>query len=281
MNIKRTTKVTIFILLASLCVSMSSCGSGDDDNNYSNDEGNSASKRIVKIVEEDGGSIYERTFSYDSQGRVIKVVEIENGNSTSTSETNYQYGEQLIISKMVENGTYSSGQNYTRSETHTYTVSNGLIVKDVEVQTYNGSKGSTTNSAFNYDGNGYMSSLESIRGSDSHNEKWNWTDGNLTSRELSSLYVGDDGELHPELSTYSYSNVPWNQHMIYYIKGSNMDGCLWMAGYWGKRPKNMPSNYDSSYFYEYTVTSGLVTKATVTYPGKGHEEKAISTITWE
>jgi hypothetical protein len=281
MNIKRTTKVTIFILLASLCVSMSSCGSGDDDNNYSNDEGNSASKRIVKIVEEDGGSIYERTFSYDSQGRVIKVVEIENGNSTSTSETNYQYGEQLIISKMVENGKYSSGQNYTRLETHTYTVSNQLIVKDVEVQGDN-SHTTTTTTTYSYDSNGYLSSSKQIVGnysSTSYTSNYVWTNGNLTSIEES--HVSDSGEPYPELSTYSYSNVVWNQHMIYYIKGSNMDGCLWMAGYWGKHPKNMPSNYDSSYFYEYTVTSGLVTKATVTYPGKGHEEKAISTITWE
>lgn len=270
-----------FMLFASLCICMASCGSGDDDNNYSGGEGSNVSKRIVKIVEEDGGSIYERSFFYDSQDRVVKIVEVKNGSSTSTSETNYQYGEQLITCKMVENEKYSSGQSYTRLETHTYTVSNRLIVKDVETQGDN-SHTTTTTTTYSYDNNGYLSSSKRIV--DNHSSRiytsnYAWANGNLTSIEES--HISDSGESYPELRTYTYSNVAWNQHMIYYIKGTNLDAHLWMAGYWGKRPKNLPSNYDSSYFYEYTVTSGLVTKAIITYPGKSHEEKDICTITWE
>ena len=263
------------MLFGLLCVCMASCGSGDDDDNYSGGEGSNAPKRIVKIVTEEGGSISETTISYDSQGRVIKAVGIENGYRTSTFEMNYQYGELFIISKEIENGTYSNGQNYTWSETHTYTVSNRLIVKDVEVQTSNGNK-ETTNRTFSYDNNGYMSSLESISSSGSYNEKWNWTDGNLMSTDR--IY-----QWGSERRTYSYSNVPWNKSMLFGLKGTNIDGYLWTAGYLGKCPRYLPSSYNNGYIhnYQYTVSDRLVTKVTDTFSENGHEKINITTITWE
>lgn len=255
-TMKRT--ISILSLTLGLFVStlaFTACGSDDDvvDNGET-----SSSKHIVKIIEEEDGAIYETIYSYDSQGRVVKVVGTESSaSSNSYSERTYQYGESVIISKEVD-GLWS--------ESHSYTLENGRIVKDVEKQTYEGRNNSTITTLYSYDSNGYLTTIsESGSSIDSNTKQIEWTNGNLTSME------GRE---------FKYTNIPWNKGIFFYYKGSNMDSCLWPSGYWGNTPKNMPSqDINKNWTYNYETSDGLVTKVSITNNKTG--EKAISTIVWE
>ena len=192
------------------------CGGDDDDNNGGyNGGGSSSSSRIIKITEEEGGTKFESIISYDSQGRISRIVTTETGNNNSTSEMTYQYSNEQITSKYIK-----ESQSYTTNETHTYTLSNGLIVKDIEVQ--NDMK---TTTIYSYNGNGYLTSLSQWGDVIASSTKdFVWTNGNLTSM---------DGR------EFKYSNTPWNKGMFFHFKGSNMDGYLWSGGYWGNTPKKI------------------------------------------
>ena len=262
---------TTFLLkvyITTFFVSLITCVACDKDNHASEDgyRDNVSSKHIVKIVSESEGYIRESNISYDSQGRITRVISTQN--SPYVSEIKYQYGEDAVLSEEIEEETYSNGQHFRWSELHTYTLVNGLIVKDVEIQTSNSGYGdisSKITTTYSYDNNGYMKSLTEW-GDNIGNRPKNciWTNGNLTT-------MGED--------SYFYSSIPWNDKMIFYLKGSNMDSYLWLAGYWGKRPKNLPNN--GHYSYEYTLLDGLVTRAIITSPEYGDSRKNIITFTWE
>lgn len=228
-------------------------------------------KRIVKITEEEGSTIYETVFSYDSQGRVVKAVETESSatSTNSYSERTYQYGELTIISKEVVEGSYSNGQTFKRSKTHSYSLENGIIVKDVEIYNYSysyngitGGNNSTTTSFYSYDSNGYLVSISES----GETIPIVWTDGNLTSLE------GRE---------FTYTDIPWNKGMFFYFKGTNMDSCLWPSGYWGNTPKYMPSqDIYKNWTYIYETSNGLITKVSITNSNTG-AVLYISTIVWE
>ena len=111
-----------------ICVTVISACSSDDETSSGGNSG--SSKHIAKILSEEA-YLYETSFTYDAQGRVTKIIETETAPDFNTySETTYQYGEMIIISKKTKERTYSSGQINSRSETHSYTLENGLIVKD-------------------------------------------------------------------------------------------------------------------------------------------------------
>lgn len=232
MIMKRIKELTILMLGLMLSFGMTSCG-GDDEGGNDNG-GNTSSKRIVKMVEEDGD--YVSTFAYDSKGRVVRVVQTEYySQGSSVSELSYQYSEMQIVSN-EEDGSWSC--------THTYTLSNGLIVKDVEEQFNNGRRVDKMTTNYTYDSDGYMTSL--TRKGDGYSDTLDlvWTDGNLMSLARHS---------------YSYSNIPWCKGMFFYFKGGGMDPYLWPAGFWGKSPKNMPSKDSvNDVIYEYSLSSGLI-----------------------
>ena len=244
---------------------LTSCG--DDDESFGGgDFNNQSSKRIVKLVEEEGSSIYETTFSYDSQGRVIKADETRTSSgSSSHSVFTYQYGELAIVSKVVEEGTYSNGQSYTVSISHSYTLKNGLIVKDVEVQTYNGGHPSTITYTYSYDNNGYMAtSSASGYEIESYTDNLTWTNGNLTGLR--------GGEL-------TYTNISWPKGMFFFFESSNMDRLLWPGGFWGKTPKNMLyKDLYNGLTYDYTITNGLITKVRLIESGN---VVYVATYTWK
>lgn len=242
----------------------SACGGGDEPSSGGNGGSGSSdtpqtSKHVAKIITEDW-DFWESSFTYDSQGRVIKVTETRSGTGTNSHfETEYQYGEMLIISKMKGEGTYSNGESFTRTESHSYTLDNGRIVKDEEKQ------GSSldpiihsTTDTFSYDANNYLASIGS--------EIITWSDGNLTK-------LGN--------RSFEYSNYPWTKGVLFYLDGSNMDRCLFAMGYYGNIPKNLPSK-TSGYTYDYTFEGSYVTKAVITpFVEDNKRHKSILTIIWE
>lgn len=248
-----------------ICVTVfSACGSDNEPSSGGNSGSGSSetpqsSKHVVKITTEEGSSFYESSYTYDSQGRVTKIIGTESGTSTNSySEIEYQYGEMLIVSKMKEKGTYSNGQSFTFSETHSYTLENGRIVKDEEKQ-----NSSSSTDIFSYDANNYLTSIDT--------KILTWSDGNL-------IKLGD--------RSYEYSSYPWPKGFPFSLKGSNMDANLIAIGYYGNIPKKLPSKYTysetSGFTYEYSFEGGYVTKVVITpFVETNKIHKSISTIIWE
>ena len=256
MIMKKNLSILSLTLGLLMCVTAFSACGGDDES--SSGVPPQSSKHIAKIITEEGNTFYEYSFTYDSQGRVIKVIETRTGTGTNSySETEYQYGEMLIVSKMKREGTYSNGQPFTHTLSHSYTLENGLIVKDKEQQ-----NGSTSTDTFSYDSNNYLSSISS--------KIITWSEGNLTE-------LGD--------TSFEYSNNLWVKGFFLGLDGSNMDECLFAKGYYGNIPKYLPSKSSwrtSGETYDYTVKGSYVTKVVITpFVEDNKRHKSTSTIIWE
>ena len=263
---KRLKIWSIMGLAVIMMLLVASCGGDSDDNDKGSSNGGAVKyNRIAKIVTEEGSSIYEATYSYDSQNRVVKIVTIENSNSPSETVRTYQYGETLIIAKAEVDGKWSNGESYSRSETHTYTVVDGLIVKDKETKS-----GGSRNTTYTYDSNGYMETI-SEEGSEGATKMLVWNNGNLTHIDIDALNY--------TVRTYVYSSTPWLNELGFYLI-PNTDGCLGGLGYYGRMPKMLPSKIDDESIL-YTVVGGLVTKVVTTFTEKGKTQTSVSNITWE
>ena len=214
---------------------------GDDDDDVDNG-GSSSSKRIVKIVENDDTEI---TLSYDSNGRVTRILTTGSiGSTYGVSETTYQYSDTQIVCIDEING--------KKNEPTTYTVENGRIIKEV----------SSSNITYYTYNNGYLTSLSRSNGS---KITFDWTDGNMTS------FTKNDGEPRP----FSYSDVPWHKGMIFYFDGTSLDKYLWLSGYWGKTPRNLPSeDHYKGHRYDYILSNGLVVECK-------NYNRAFWKFTWE
>lgn len=271
-------KLTILSLIFGLFVCATifcACSKSDDDNSSGGNSG--SSKHIVKTITEQPYRIFEDTYTYDSQGRVTKIIGTESGTSGFfRSEKTYQYGETLIITKAVEEGTMSNGQSESWSETHAYTLENGRIVKDEEKQGGQIDGGqwhySSWTETFSYDVNNYLSSISS-KGSNIPNETEiiKWSNGNL-------IKLGN--------CSFEYSNYPLPKGFPLSLSGSNTDGILFSMGYYGNIPKNLPSkstySETSGFTYEYSFEGGYVTKVVATpFVETNKIHKSISTIIWE
>ena len=260
-------KLSVLSLLLGLLVSgfaLTACGSDDDDNNSGGTP--QSSKRVVKVISEEGGEIDESTLSYDSQGRVVGIeTTYSSSNRDGYSKKTYQYGDITIITKEVEKKTYSSGQTSSHTETHSYTLENGVIVKDVETQS------SVQTRTFTYDSNGYLTSITDKSDNSTTVQKTSWTDGNLTKAERE---YGDD-------RLWTYSNIPWMKGFPFYLKGLNMDEYLFAAGYYGKMPKNLPAQYNLKHLkYDYEMDGNLVTKVIINSEST-NVQLATMTFVWE
>ena len=183
------------------------------------------------------------------------VIATESGTGTnSRSEKTYQYGETLILTKEVEEGKFSNGQSFTRTESHSYTIENGLIVKDVRDYIYNEGSSDKTTRTFSYDANKYLSSISrSDPDTDSETKAITWSDGNLTKLGKRS---------------FEYSNYSWAKGFPFYIESSNVDEFLFANGYFGNIPKNLPETYHSYVEFVYTLEGNYVTKIVLFYSGK-------------
>ena len=261
----KTVNFKVALMMAAVIGSTAfvSCSSDDEE---SPKGGGMTSKRIAKMTWSDGSKIETTTFSYDAQGRVVKVIETDmrGGSESSTTTTTYTYGGNTIISKAH----YVSG-NYENEETHTYTLSDGLIVKEVENYTSGSSYSSYTNTYnYTYDSNGYLKTKD-------RDVEFTWTDGNLTK--------WDRGDY---MYTVSYSDISWPQYYMAYINGTSIDLFLEPLGVWGKMPKNLPKKMvrvysdgeTEAYTIDYTVENGEITKC-ISQHNDGYTE--IITFEWK
>lgn len=261
-------------------IAFTACG-GDDDSTDDNGSNRYSSKHITKIIEEEDNSMYESTLSYDSQGRLIKVVETESSASINgSSEMTYQYGETLIITKQVRKSNYSNGQSFTDTEQHSYNLENGLIVKDIERQ---GSSSRT--STYSYDSNNNLISVSVKDSYDNYTMSVNWINGNINNIVKETNYTGTSTTYS---HTYSYSNVSWPKGFPYYLKGSNFDSYLFSMGYYGNVPKYLPSkvayseNSESGWTYDYTMQGNLITKLSIKpFVENNKRSSSIITYFWE
>ena len=260
-----------------VCVTAFSACGGDDEPSSGGNSGSGSSdtpqtsKHVSKIITEEGNSIIESTLTYDSQGRVTKIIATESGTGTnSRSEKTYQYGETLILTKEVEEGKLSNGQSYVRSESHSFTIENGLIVKEEEKNTYDGVNHTTPTHTFSYDANKYLSSISrSYPDTDNESKAITWSDGNLTK-------LGN--------RSFEYSSYSWAKGFPFYIEGSNVDEILFANGYYGNIPKNLQSktytSEKSGWTFEYTIEGNYVTKVVISHFEDASKTQTM-TFVWE
>ena len=76
MKTLRLLGVVLFTVLLSVC--FTACG--DDEGNDGSVDKPSINKRLVKVTTQEGSSTFSDEFTYDSNGRVVKVVNKKNGN---------------------------------------------------------------------------------------------------------------------------------------------------------------------------------------------------------
>lgn len=237
-----------------------SCSSDDEE---SPKGGGTTSKHIAKMTWSDGDEIETTTFDYDAQGRVVKVVATDiyvGGGSSAT--TTYTYGGNTIISKT--HGGWNDGDTYT------YTLSDGLITKEVYWKQNN----------YTYDSNGYLKSQILDDGT----TEFTWTDGNLTKYTEVSFT-----DAYTTTTTVSYSDILWPKNWMHYWKGTNMDHFLEPLGAWGKMPKYLPKKFVRVYndgtsmewTLDYTIENGEIVKVIYQSIEDGEISTEINTIEWE
>lgn len=265
-------KVGIFCLFAFCSLTLLlSCGGSEDDTDTNGGNGAPKSMRISKIVEETQGTIRERLFTYDTNGRIVTMItKVNSASGNSEYKRTYQYGETLIIEKTEINQQVSS----LDAGPHTYTLKDGRIVLDGETKS-----GLTKYVAFTYDQEGRMESFSDYF-ADANDEPslhyLTWKEGNLM--EIDYRW----GLLAP----YIYTNMVWATGLIVDVSKDIVpctDPILLATGFYGKLPKNLPSKYDNV-SYEYTTSGGHVTKikkVTEDITGYYPSETCTINITWE
>ncbi len=263
------------MLVAMVLPMMVACG-GDDEPSSGGDNGPTP-KHIIKIKQYERYINDEYILSYDSQGRVSKVVEKTKNNDGSlgskTQTTTYQYGEAFIQLDVIYEQKFSDGQLYTGTETYSYTLENGRIVKEVEKH---GS--STRTKIFSYDANNNLTSVSNPNTT----MLYEWSDGNLTKV--------DEGYSYSNYwRSYEYTNYQWPKGFIMYLESSYLDACLLAMGYYGNIPKNLPSrNYTTKNggycAYDYTFEGSYVAKVVKSdVSPETHQPMSATTMTfvWE
>ena len=216
-------------------------------------EQSGSSKRVVKITQSGTSSIFTDEFTYDSQGRVIKIVGKKNGNKDFEEE--YIYSETLIIC----NHTYYNSSGSTSTSVTRYVVDNGRIVSE------RGQNSDSDRYTYTYDSDGRLSSVI-VASETSKAKEVVWKNGNI-------VKIGS--------RNFEYGNLSWCNPIGFTLKGSDMEAALVISGYYGKMPKNMPTmciNGESGSVttYEYSTSGGVIVMVTIT---EG-DDIDVATIEW-
>ena len=254
----------IFYLLLALPLGLfMACGDEDDAVNSSTN-----GKRITKIIEESQGTTRERLFTYDSEGRVVKMKTTVNSASESHAyNSTYQYSDSLIKcnEEVVDTDQLLK---------HTYRVEDGKIVLDT-ISNYN----IPMYSHMFYDKDGFLNEIINYLEFDNIDLYYypnrccfiNWEKGNMSTQDFRGV----------KYAIWDYTDLPWKKGTFFEFDNSiipETDPVLLGMGYYGKLPKNLPSRYGKR-LYDYTVSEGLVTKVTRT--DSLQTERCVLNITWE
>ncbi len=242
-----------FLLMSLTCVSLVSCESDKD-------EKADAPKRLTEMISEETSLDEERKdrdesgvlqLLYDFEGRVVKMISnSQSNNYNRISEYTYQYGDSFISMQMTTESQGSGGETRLGIVRHKYALENGLIVRDtIKEERY------MEIWSFSYDDEKKIKLATLKSGSDTYEYNYVWEDGNIMKIQAKR-----------DTCNYTYTTLPWKKGFVVSF-GSQLDGPLWDAGYFGKRPLNLPAEftekegrYTMRCSYEYTVTDGLITK---------------------
>ena len=259
----------IGVALLTVLVSVSFFACGDDEDDGGNgDKPSPTNKRLVKITTEEGNTTFCNEYTYDSKGRVVKVVNKKNGNNTG--HTIYTYTDNLIVKKQY----YTSGSVVNETQ---YELENGLIVKK--------SYGKYIHYTYN---NGYLATLTRSKGGVLYN--CTWRDENLQSLKS----VDDEGG-----DSYEYTSYATPKDFIYQDHIDDVDSEL--APFYGKSSKNLPSKrikvrvndiasvsspdatetVTEVFSYDWTMKDGLPVKLIVTEEDQSSPSTMMVDFEWE
>ena len=268
MKTLRLLGVALFTVL--LSVSFTACG--DDEGNDGSGDKPSINKRLVKVTTQEGSSTFSDEFTYDSNGRVVKVVNKKNGNNSS--QTIYTYTDNHIVKKQ-----YNTGSS-TVKETE-YVLENGLIVEEINTSGYN--------YKYSYD-KGYLATVTKKKEGKGGEYNYTWENGNLKRKQK----VNSESEDSYEYTSYV---TPQNFSYLDYIEYVNGE----LAPFYGKSSKNLLSkridvtiNDVSSignpnatekvtevYSCDWTMKDGLPVKLIVTEDKQSGSSTMIVDFEWE
>lgn len=239
-----------FALMAVLAsVGFTACGSDDGDGG-----GNPSGKRLVKMTVEYSSKNQVYDFTYDSQGRVVKVNLTRNGESYG----NYTYA--YSSNTITETHNYSSGSS-SRTQ---YTLEDGRIVKKVY--------GSGTDTYLYTYNNGYLATRSyTYSGSTSPSRvyTYSWSNGNMVSESRESKTI-----------TFEYTN-----HIAPSVPIDFLEMDDFLAGFYGKTSRNLPSklidNGSEELTYDWTMSGGLPVKMILTEKDSKGDDVEIVTFEWQ
>lgn len=233
---------SMIVLAVMVIPTMVACGGDDDGGGVTPPTG----KRLVKMTEVGEKNTYVFEYSYDSQGRVVRIDRKKN--DVSDQSTTYAYTDNKIVKKT----TYAAG-DMRQTE---YMLENGFIVSEKHQQ-------ESDNVQYTYAKN-HIATRTTSR----YTYNYTWSGGNLTAVE----HAG-------KTETYEYTNIIAPQCPFNFME---LDDPL--ASYHGITTKNLPSKFVDSnevFLYDWTMEGGLPVKMVTTETDKGGTHIDIVTLEWK
>lgn len=210
------------LALTAIIISVNLSACGDDDSDSPETPVDPQAKHITRVVqEEDDGDKIEYIYNYDSQGRVIAMMEQETYKTRVSRSYLYTftYNDNTI--------TVNEEDKYI----YTYSLLDGRITSLRSEYKY--STGTETRvTSYSYDAQGHLKSMNE----DDENQTYTWSGGDLT--EMDQTFQEHDGERHHWYKIdYNSDTAPTNYMHIGLYNG--YEAALAMMGYFGKMPTHL------------------------------------------
>jgi hypothetical protein len=233
---------SMIVLAVMVIPTMVACGGDDDGGGVTPPTG----KRLVKMTEVGEKNTYVFEYSYDSQGRVVRIDRKKN--DVSDQSTTYAYTDNKIVKKT----TYAAG-DMRQTE---YMLENGFIVSEKHQQ-------ESDNVQYTYANNRIATRTNS-----NNTYNYTWSGGNLMSIEHSG-----------KTETYEYTSIIAPQCPFNFME---LDDPL--APYFGLTTKNLPSKVvykNDEILYDWTMEGGLPVKMVMTETDSRDTDISIITFEWK
>ncbi len=207
---KRFTCTGVLFLALSLGFSLTACNSDENHGSFTDKHGaggpmTTAEGKRIKSIQTMDETI---TFTYDAQGRIVKMTE-QDRDDAEVDVTTYEYHGNSIIA-------CEYGDDNKIDDKVEYTVTNGLIVKSVEKNSISPDK-----ETFRYHENRLV---EYVQDRD-ESSTYTWTAGNITG-------LTERDEKETDITSYTYSNTVSNSKLELMLI-VDCDPVLILQGYMG------------------------------------------------